>query len=109
MNRLAAWLAVALLAGCASVEPRDDPQAIARGAGLARAEIDAPPFRLAAWSRVSEPGAPLRIYIEGDGRAWLTRQQRSDDPTPRNAIGLRLASADMSPNVAYLARPCQYV
>ena len=32
----------------------------------------------------------------------------SDDPTPLDPITLRLAALDPSPNVVYLARPCQY-
>ncbi|MGE4192981.1 MAG: alpha/beta hydrolase family protein [Pseudodesulfovibrio sp.] len=53
-------------------------------------------------------GATLRVYIEGDGRAWLTRTRPSSDPTPRRAVGFELAAADPSSAVAYLARPCQY-
>ncbi|MFT4301598.1 MAG: hypothetical protein QM579_07575 [Desulfovibrio sp.] len=52
----------------------------------------------------------LRIYIEGDGYAWRSRTRPSEDPTPRDPVGLRLAAADPGPDpVLYLARPCQYV
>ncbi|WP_435926951.1 alpha/beta fold hydrolase [Dryocola sp. BD613] len=50
----------------------------------------------------------LRVYIEGDGFAWKSRTRPSDDPTPRNPVGLMLAAADPSDNVLYLARPCQF-
>jgi len=49
------------------------------------------------------------IYIEGDGHAWKNRHTLSDDPTPRNPMGLRLAVLDPAPNVLYLGRPCQYM
>jgi len=49
----------------------------------------------------------LRIYIEGDGKAWATRSQPSTDPSPRNLLMARLALADPHPSV-YLARPCQF-
>lgn len=49
-----------------------------------------------------------RIYIEGDGLAWVSRQTPSLDPTPTYPLALKLASQDTSPNVIYLARPCQY-
>lgn len=52
-------------------------------------------------------GAPLTIYIEGDGFAWRSRHELSDDPTPRNPLVLSLAAIDPSDNVAYLARPGQ--
>ena len=50
----------------------------------------------------------VRVYIEGDGFAYVTSSVPSPDPTPTNPITLRLAAADMSPNVLYLARPCQF-
>lgn len=50
----------------------------------------------------------ITIYIEGDGRTWMTRSKLSDNPTPKNPLALKLAVLDKSPHVAYLARPCQY-
>lgn len=63
---------------------------------------------MAAFTRFSDLTQPISIYIEGDGLAWITRTQVSNDPTPRTPIGLKLAALDPAPNVAYLARPCQY-
>lgn len=50
----------------------------------------------------------LRVYIEGDGRAWVTSSQPSADPTPLSAMLIKLATSDPTP-AAYLARPCQFV
>ena len=50
----------------------------------------------------------MNVYIEGDGSAWISRTQVSDNPTPRNPLVLELASKDPSANVIYLARPGQY-
>lgn len=50
----------------------------------------------------------LRIYIEGDGKAWATKYQPSTDPTPTVPLVSKLAAADPAPS-AYLARPCQYI
>lgn len=63
--------------------------------------------------RVALPNAPppdsrLRVYLEGDGRAWITATQPSLDPTPRDLLLARLALSDPRPSV-YLARPCQFV
>ena len=49
----------------------------------------------------------VRIYIEGDGRAWITSTQPSLDPTPRRSFMLQLAQSDPVAAV-YLGRPCQY-
>lgn len=54
-------------------------------------------------------GERLRVYIEGDGLAWLDRYTVSPDPTPRTPTALELASRDPFPLILYLARPCQYV
>ena len=65
-------------------------------------------FVLTSRHRFSSPGAPLTVYIEGDGKAWLSRFRRSDDPTPRDSLVADLAAGDPSANVAYLARPGQH-
>lgn len=67
-------------------------------------------FRLRAYG--PEPNTrfdTLRVYIEGDGLAWITPSRPSVDPTPIHPTGLALALADPAPNTVYLARPCQYV
>lgn len=51
----------------------------------------------------------LTIYIEGDGFAWVSASSPSSDPTPIDPLALRLALAQPAGNVAYLARPCQFV
>lgn len=50
----------------------------------------------------------LRIYIEGDGRAWLKSNRPSVNPTPVNPLVHRLMAEDPSPDIAYLAQPCQF-
>lgn len=52
---------------------------------------------------------PTRIYIEGDGRAYITAYEPSGDPTPSEFSILELALADNSQGVAYVGRPCQWV
>jgi dienelactone hydrolase len=49
------------------------------------------------------------VYIEGDGMAWISRDQLSSNPTPVQPIALKLASIDTNANVLYVARPCQYL
>jgi pimeloyl-ACP methyl ester carboxylesterase len=52
--------------------------------------------------------ARLRVYIEGDGRAWVTASQPSANPTPLSAMVINMTTGDPTP-AAYLARPCQFV
>jgi hypothetical protein len=70
--------------------------------------INASPFVLTAFERVHDKGGDATVYIEGDGVAWVSRQQPSLDPTPRNPVALNLSAQDNGPNVIYLARACQY-
>ncbi|MGH8352656.1 MAG: alpha/beta hydrolase [Pseudomonas sp.] len=55
-----------------------------------------------------QPASRLRIYLEGDGHAWITASQPSLDPTPRELLMAGLALTDPRPSV-YLARPCQFI
>ncbi len=80
----------------------------ARGRLPIHAIIPAGQFNLASYARVSQPGAPAHVYIEGDGLAYLGRREPSLNPTPTNPIALNLAALDPAPNVVWIARPCQY-
>lgn len=107
------WRPAFLLAVCAAalsacVSPSENAGRLASQAGFERSEIPTSGFRLTSYRRLSNPSAPVVVYIEGDGLAWKSRNQPSRDPTPREALGLRLAAVDPSPNVLYLARPCQF-
>ncbi|ARJ68033.1 hypothetical protein WV31_04980 [Magnetospirillum sp. ME-1] len=96
------------LTACATQDRTATAEAIAATAGLRRMVIATGPFDLTAYVRVRDPAQPMVVYVEGDGAAWRSRSEPSLDPTPRYPMGLRLAVLDRSPNVAYLARPCQY-
>lgn len=52
----------------------------------------------------------LTVYIEGDGLAWLAEDMPSNNPTPIDPMGLKMAiHAKKGELVVYLARPCQFV
>lgn len=105
---LATALAAAL-ASCAATPAQRAAVAerIAAPAGLEPRRYPAGPFTLAGWLRRGGRG-PLVVIIESDGYAWASRHRPSEDPTPRDPIGLRLAAADPAARLLYLARPCQY-
>lgn len=113
MNKLALFfLTATLLSGCAaasSISSRHDTAAgIAGSAGMNEMVLQAGTFNLTSWERVQQPGTIADVYIEGDGLAWLDKHRKSLNPTPPDPLALRLAAADRSSNVIYIARPCQY-
>jgi len=105
-------VAVFFLYGCAAGMVTDRTSLadrIGRDGGLEKSYLKTSAFTLTAYSRSSQPGGDLNLYIEGDGTAWITPTWRSADPSPRNPLGLKMAALDPAANAAYLARPGQYV
>ncbi|NKD55792.1 MULTISPECIES: alpha/beta hydrolase [unclassified Haematospirillum] len=108
------WLAVLVMVGLAGCgggplgDRLDSALATGRAQGMQPQWLDSGPFTLLAQIRIQAPDQPLRLYIEGDGFAWITRTRPSPDPTPHRPVALWLAARDPAPNVAWLARPCQY-
>ncbi len=112
---VAVFLALLALAACAGVEDRrDSAQQLARRAGLSAQILQGGAFELQTFHRLGpSPGeassTPLRVYIEGDGFAWINRYRISPDPTPRNPQALKLAASDGASEEIYVARPSQFV
>lgn len=77
--------------------------------GFEYQEIETKPYLLASWQKMTNPMAPIRIYIEGDGYSFNHNGQPTSNPTPKGRFMRDLAFNDPNPNVVYLARPCQYV
>lgn len=98
-----------LTAACSQQDGRKRASELAKRAGFVARDLQTDTFLLRTLSKTDPTANILRVYIEGDGFAWVTRNQPSSDPTPRNPTGLKLAAADPSSNVLYLARPCQYI
>ncbi len=94
---------------CVGHSPEDTAVAVSDRAQLHKAELRGEDFILRVYYRFDKLGAPLRIYLEGDGRAWLTKTRASRNPSPKNPVGLYLAAQEHKGNVMYIARPCQYI
>ena len=108
---IAGILCASLLLGCSGdgrAKRAETAAGIASSASMNRQGIAAAPFLLTAFVRIGDHGKAANVYIEGDGRAWLSRRAPSRNPTPTDPIALRLATKDWAENVIYLARPCQY-
>lgn len=87
----------------------DRALALGQSGSLLPKWMQAGSFVLLAQTRATDPSAPLRVYIEGDGFAYSEPGRAALDPSPRVPVALELAALDTAPNVAWLARPCQYV
>ena len=102
--------ASAFLTSCASVESRiQKAAALSAHNNFEVGTIQATPFNLYTAQRLSKNTNHIHIVIEGDGFAWMDRYTPSDNPTPRDAVGLKLATTLAGQNVIYLARPCHYI
>ena len=103
-------VALVSLAGCSSfMESRETlAKRIAYPAFMYERQIEAGDFNLMAWEKVHKKGQSANVYIEGDGLSWISPSEPSLDPTPINPVALNLAAMDKSPNVIYIARPCQF-
>ncbi|NQY94373.1 MAG: alpha/beta hydrolase, partial [Campylobacteraceae bacterium] len=103
---------VFLFIGCSkySLENRINlAENIAQKAQFKSKNIKTDSFTLKTYTKVQDKTLALKIYIEGDGFAWINRTTLSPNPTPINPVALKLASHDPYKNIAYIARPCQYI
>ena len=88
---------------------------IARPAFMVERSIPAGNFQLKAWERMHAPNDVATVYIEGEAVRQITDSANPAasalifNATPNNPVALHLASRDLSKNLAYLARPCQYI
>ena len=89
-----------LLAACAGTAHDDELKLLSAISG---------DYDIAFWSRDGSDTAPVHIYIEGDGHAFDAAGNPTADPTPHGRLVRDMAARDPHTNVAYLARPCQYV
>jgi len=114
MRHILLILAILGLSGCLSNAHRLDDAA-------ARAGLDRSIFERAGYSSVIytkaavgvdtdadvDAGAPLLIFLEGDGRPWRDGRVPNDDPTTARPLALRLLAVTPRRGV-YLARPCYH-
>ena len=78
------------LTGCISMEPHPT--------GFTAKQVETANFSISIWEKNTiQKGQPLRLYYEGDG-----------NPNPKHTVALEYAKQDKSPNVIYIARPCQW-
>lgn len=92
------------IAACSSPAQRID--LTASDFGMERRVVLGDGFRHIAYLRISRPQSNrLHVYIEGDGKPWLSGRYIAQDPTSERPLALALANLDKE-NVLYLGRPC---
>lgn len=73
------------------------------------ASINAGKYTIVTFQRITDNISPIHIYVEGDGNSFDAHGHPTSNPTPRGMLMRHLAMRDLSPNVVYMARPCQYI
>lgn len=111
MNRVWIFFTMLFLASCSlsKFEVLEDVKKIGRDHDMTVKIYHVKNFDIFTLEKISDPKKPVRIYIEGDGRAYVNKYQASLDPTPTSRFLINLIAQDDSPNLVYIARPCQYV
>lgn len=104
MSRLIVILCLTVLSGCAN--HLEKLSASVKGKDIHVVEHNGLPVLIASPAQ-STGVRHMRVFIEGDGRAWITRSSPSLDPTPTQSFLVGLSQQE--PASAYMARPCQYV
>ena len=100
MKRFFVIFLLMMLGGCVYRNPLSD---------MNFQTTSAPPYVIANWYKIEKPGQTLKVYIEGDGHSFDENGVPTDNPTPKSVFVRELAANDPSPNVAYIARPCQFL
>lgn len=96
-----------VLAACQSPREALEHRAAEYGREVQVLALESFPLLVVAPARMPTANV-LRVYLEGDGHAWVTPSQPSLDPTPRQTLVVDLAMQDPTPSL-YMARPCQFV
>lgn len=106
-------LALGAVGGCAGQSPSARFDTLAKQAGMRSGELAGAGFqhRTFAAPPTADPtaadGGQLRVYFDGDGTPFVRRDLIARDPTPREALTLRLMRQDPHRSV-FLGRPCYH-
>ncbi len=107
MRAAPALLALCALAGCAS--PGERFLGAAESRGFAREVHRVGGLPLVVLRRGSpRAGAPLHVYLDGDGTPFVSRRRVASDPSSRERLVLDLMAADPAPSLL-VGRPCYYL
>jgi pimeloyl-ACP methyl ester carboxylesterase len=103
---LVAALAITSLQGCADTAETYADQ-LADAAALHREDLPTKPFTITTYARITSLNQPIAVYLDGDFLGWTATTDPGVPAPAEQALGLRLAALDPSPNVLYIAHPCE--
>ena len=111
MKRNLAILIFIILSACIPIRSKivERTEFKASKQGLVPKIYETEDFKIFTLQKITDPKENLRIYFEGDGKVFIGRNIISPDPTPTSYFLTDLILQDQSPNIVYIARPCQYV
>ena len=96
--------------GCQTNSPLEITEQLARKKHLNTQVIHTTEFSIMGMQPSHDKSSDiLRIYIEGDGKAWMRSGRPSSNPTPTNRLVHKIMAEDEKRDIAYLARPCQFI
>ncbi|MBQ3943198.1 MAG: hypothetical protein II669_02645 [Elusimicrobia bacterium] len=102
MKKIFLFFALLLLCSCSTIKTNPPTEFIYK-------EIETDDYVLASWQKITDESLPVKIYVEGDGRAYTSKGYPTTDPTPKSYFLRNISFNDVYENVVYLARPCQYI
>ena len=102
MKKIFLFFTLLLLCSCSTIKTKSPAEFIYK-------EIKTDDYVLASWQKITDDSSPVRIYVEGDGRAYTSKGYPTTDPTPKSYFLRNISFNDVHENVVYLARPCQYI
>ena len=77
-RKIVAFSLLAVVAqSCATYDPESIAAKISARALFRAADLKGGQFVLRVYYRFGRPGAPLQVYLEGDGQAWVSRTRAS--------------------------------
>jgi hypothetical protein len=111
MKKIFIFLAIIFITSCGyrHLKIAEQTTEIGRAHGFEQKTYQTKNFKVFTLQKISDPKKPLRIYFEGDGKAYIARNIPSPNPTPVSNFLIDLIIEDEAPNLVYIARPCQYV
>src|SRR5574344_485855 len=91
-------------------ERKDLAYSLINDKNIIQQDINTNQFNLFSFQKISNSCKDsIKVYIEGDGLSWISRNTISSNPTPINPLALKLMLQDNSSCKIYIARPCQYI
>ncbi len=110
LKKISIVFTVFIYAGCTSIDTHDNYTLQLNQSHKQHTLQTSTGLPITIWTpKNKKKSDTVRLYIEGDGKAWARRNRMSSDPTPHNRLVHGLMLEDPKHDIAYIARPCQFI